>query len=55
MQSVKLLEASSINGESVLQNALSRSVTMFKAMHADGFGRGLVKLVEVVGGSSLNC
>lgn len=52
---MKLLEATSVKGESVLQNIVSRSVTMLRAMHADGFGRGLAKLVEVVGRSSVSC
>lgn len=55
VQSVKLLNAPSVKGESVLHNTVSRSVTMLRATHADGFGRGLAKLVEVVGGSSVSC
>jgi len=28
---------------------------VFRAVHADGFGRGLAQLAEVVGGSSISC
>lgn len=51
MQSVELLEVASSKGESVLQNMMSKSVSMLRVMHTDG----LAKLAEVVGGSSISC
>lgn len=54
MQSVELVQPTFVKGESVLKNT-EHICDSAQSSAPDGFGRGLAKLLGVVGESSVSC